>query len=162
VGAGTGKAISALHLNSDVMPDDFRAEGLIQAFSEIGVSGKRILIPRAEKAREILPSRLSELGAEVSLVTTYVTLAPKINSEILEILEHEIIDVLTFTSSSTVKNFFHLLSDDLRNQILDQAKVACIGPITARTAKAFGLEVTVQPDKFTIPSLVSAIEDFFK
>jgi uroporphyrinogen III methyltransferase/synthase len=55
-----------------------------------------------------------------------------------------------------------LLSDDLRNQILDQAKVACIGPITARTAKAFGLEVTVQPDKFTIPSLVSAIEDFFK
>jgi len=162
VGAGTGKAISDLHLTSDVMPDDFRAEGLMQAFSEIGVSGKRILIPRAEKAREILPSRLSELGAEVSLVTTYVTLAPKIKPEILAILEQEIIDVLTFTSSSTVKNFFYLLSDDLRNKIIGQAKVACIGPVTAGTAEAFGLEVTVQPDTFTIPSMVSAIEDLFK
>ncbi|OPL17327.1 MAG: HemD protein [delta proteobacterium ML8_D] len=162
VGTGTGKAISDLHLNVDVMPDDFRAEGLIQAFSEIGVSGKRILIPRAEKAREILPGRLSELGAEVSLVATYVTMAPKLKPEILEILEQENIDILTFTSSLTVKNFFYLLSDDLRNKIIGQAKVACIGPVTAGTAEAFGLEVTVQPDKFTIPSLVSAIEDLFK
>jgi uroporphyrinogen III methyltransferase/synthase len=162
VGAGTAKAISALHLNSDIMPDNFRAEGLIDAFSHIDISGKRILIPRAEKAREILPRRLSELGAEVTLVPTYRTLAPDLKPEVVEILEQETIDVLTFTSSSTVKNFFQLLPDDLRNQILEQAKVACIGPITARTAENFGLKVTVQPDKFTIPSLVSAIEDLFK
>ena len=162
VGAGTAKAISALHLTSDIMPDNFRAEGLIEAFSQIDISGRRILIPRAEKAREVLPSRLSELGADVTLVPTYVTLAPDLKPEVLEILEQETIDVLTFTSSSTVKNFFQLLPDDLRNRILEQAKVACIGPITARTAEDFGLKVTVQPDKFTIPSLVSAIEDFFK
>ncbi|RPI52062.1 MAG: uroporphyrinogen-III synthase, partial [Deltaproteobacteria bacterium] len=162
VGTGTAKAISALHLTSDIMPNDFRAEGLIDAFSQIDISGKRILIPRAEKAREILPSRLSELGADVTLVPAYVTLAPDLKPEVLEMLEQETIDVLTFTSSSTVKNFFQLLPDDLRNRILEQAKVACIGPITARTAEDFGLKVTVQPDKFTIPSLVSAIEDLFK
>jgi len=158
VGAGTAKAISALHLSSDIMPDDFRAEGLIEAFSQIGVSGKRILIPRAEKAREILPKRLSELGAEVTLVPAYRTLAPDLGPEVLEILGQETIDVLTFTSSSTVKNFFRLLPDDLRNRIIEQAKVACIGPITARTAEDFGLKVTVQPDEFTIPALVSSIE----
>ncbi|HDH98258.1 MAG TPA: uroporphyrinogen-III C-methyltransferase [Deltaproteobacteria bacterium] len=162
VGAGTAKAISALHLTSDIMPDNFRAEGLLDAFSQIDISGKRILIPRAEKAREILPSRLSELGAEVTLVPTYRTLAPDLKPEVLEVLEQETIDVLTFTSSSTVKNFFQLLPDDLCNRILKQAKVACIGPVTARTAKDFGLKVTVQPDRFTIPSLVSAIEDQFK
>ncbi|MCD6197417.1 MAG: uroporphyrinogen-III synthase, partial [Deltaproteobacteria bacterium] len=162
VGAGTAKAISALHLTSDIMPDNFRAEGLIDAFSQIDISGKRILIPRAEKAREILPSRLSELGAEITLVPTYRTLAPDLKPEVLEVLEQETIDVLTFTSSSTVKNFFQLLPDDLRNRILKQAKVACIGPVTARTAEDFGLKVTVQPDRFTIPSLVSAIEDQFK
>ena len=115
-----------------------------------------------QNAREVLPSRLSELGAEVTLVPAYMTLAPDLKPEVLEILEQEIIDVLTFTSSSTVKNFFQLLPDDLSNRILKQAKVACIGPITARTAEDFGLKVTVQPDKFTIPALVSAIEDLFK
>ncbi len=158
VGADTAKAVSALHLTSDIIPDNFRAEGLIKAFSETGVSGKRILIPRAEKAREILPKRLTELGAEVTLIPAYRTLAPDLNPEILETLEQETIDVLTFTSSSTVKNFFQLLPDDLRNRIIEQAKVACIGPITARTAEDFGLKVTVQPDEFTIPALVSSIE----
>jgi uroporphyrinogen III methyltransferase/synthase len=162
VGAGTAKAVSALHLTSDIMPGNFRAEGLIEAFSEIGVSGKRILIPRAEKAREILPGRLSELGADVTLVPAYRTLAPDLNPEVLETLEQETIDVLTFTSSSTVKNFFQLLPDDLRNRIFEQAKVACIGPVTARTAEDLGLKVTVQPDEFTIPSLVSVIEGLFK
>lgn len=162
VGAGTAKAVSALHLTSDIMPDNFRAEGLIEAFSQIGVSGKRILIPRAEKAREILPGRLSELGADVTVVPAYRTLAPELDPETLEILGQETIDVLTFTSSSTVKNFFRLLPDYLRKRILEKAKVACIGPITARTAEDYGLKVTVQPDEFTISSLVAAIEKLFE
>jgi uroporphyrinogen III methyltransferase/synthase len=144
------------------MPDDFRAEGLIDAFSKINITGKRILIPRAEKAREILPDRLSELGADITVVPVYRTLAPELNPETVEILKNESIEVLTFTSSSTVKNFFRLFPDDLRNRILARAQVACIGPITARTAEDFGLQVAVQPDQFTIPSLVSAIEKLFK
>ena len=158
VGPGTAKAISALHLTADLVPKDFQAEGLIEAFSQIGVSGRHILIPRAEKAREILPKRLSELGAEVVLAPAYRTLAPELRPECLETLRREPIDLLTFTSSSTVKNLFRLLPDDLRGTMLERAKVACIGPITARTAESLGLKVTIQPDKSTIPALVSAIE----
>ena len=160
VGSSTADAVSALHLTVDLVPENFRAEGLIEAFSRVGVFGKRILIPRAEKAREILPKGLSELGAEVTVVSSYRTTAPDLRPEILEILEEETIDVLTFTSSSTVKNFFRLIPDDLRSRIIDHAEVACIGPITSKTAEDFGLKVAIEPEKFTIPSLVSAIQTY--
>ncbi|NIA08763.1 MAG: hypothetical protein GWP10_03085 [Nitrospiraceae bacterium] len=158
VGPGSAKAISALHLNTDLIPKNFQAEGLIEAFSQIGISGKHILIPRAEVAREILPKSLSELGAEVVLAPAYRTLAPELRPECLETLGKGPLDLLTFTSPSTVKNFFHLFPDNLRETVLEQAKVACIGPITARTAEGLGLNVTIEPDKSTIPALVSAIE----
>ncbi len=161
VGPGTAKAISALHLTADLVPKAFQAEGLIEAFSQIGVSGRHILIPRAEKAREILPRRLSELGAEVVLAPAYRTLAPELSPECLEALGEMPVDVLTFTSSSSVKNFFYLFSRDLRERVLEQAKVACIGPITARTAEDLGLKVTIQPNESTIPALASAIEAYY-
>ncbi len=161
VGASTAQALREYYLEPDLVPEDFRAEGLLDAFRRIGVTKRRILIPRAMKAREILPQGLKELGAEVQVATTYETRTPELDPGISERLGNEDLDVVTFTSSSTVKNLFRLLPENILNKIFATAKVACIGPITAKTAESFGLTVHIMPEEYTIPALVRAIEDHF-
>jgi uroporphyrinogen III methyltransferase/synthase len=161
VGSATAKGVSAFHLGVDLVPEDFRAEGLLDAFRSIGVSGRRILIPRAEKAREVLPRGLTAEGALVEVVTAYQTCTPEVDPEILKTLEREAVDCVTFTSSSTVMNFCSLLSQESRDKVLRKAAVACIGPVTADTARKSGMEVAIMPEESTIPSLVSAIESHY-
>jgi len=161
VGASTAKELKKHHIRVDAIPDDFRAEGLIRLFSKMNMQGARVLIPRAVKAREILPQALEQMGAAVLVAPTYETVAPQVAPQTLELLEEEIIDVVTFTSSSTVSNFFKAVPPHLIKKVLSTAKVACIGPVTAETARQKGLEVNVVPDESTIPSLVSAIEKSF-
>ncbi len=161
VGASTGKALKKHHINVDIVPEDFRAEGLLDAFSKIDLSNAKVLIPRAVVAREILPKGLSEMGAEVLVAPCYETVPPEVAPQTLELLEEEDIDVVTFTSSSTVKNFFKTIPENIIKKIISKAKIACIGPVTAKMAEKMGLKCDIMPKMSTIPSLVEAIEEDF-
>lgn len=157
IGPATARALERLLLRVDYMPSEFRAEGVIAGMEADGVRGKRVLIPRAAVAREILPQRLAEAGAEVEVVPVYKTVPETHGSDaIREMLYNREVDIVTFTSSSTVKSFVSLFDGDLSDAMRDVA-VACIGPITAETARGLGVKVDVVAAEYTVPGLVRAI-----
>jgi len=162
VGSSTASELEKLHLRVDLIPKDYQGEGLLEAFSKVDLKDKGILIPRAQKARAVLPDGLTRMGARVRVVTAYVNTIPDIDEEVIEKITEKPIDIATFTSSSTVKNFFKLLGADRAKDILSQAKIACIGPITAKTIEDLGLKVDIMPDEATIPSLIKEIESYFE
>jgi len=149
----------------DLVPDEYRAEAVVASFKKWDTEGVRILIPRAAKAREVLPEQLRKMGARVEVVDAYKTISPQKNTaEIQEMLEKGSIDMVTFTSSSTVTNFVEMFNsrEDLAHKWMKQVSVACIGPITADTAGEQGFSVDLMPADYTIEALTSAITDFFK
>ena len=146
------------------MPADFRAEGLVAALSSHDLTGARVLLARAAGARSVLPERLRALGASVDDVATYEAVPPA-DADVeglLEALRTDGVQALTFTSSSTVRNFMALIGTAgvtlLRERI---PTIACIGPITAQTAREHGLPVHVQPDVYTVEALCDALVDHF-
>ncbi|HMK64299.1 MAG TPA: uroporphyrinogen-III C-methyltransferase, partial [Thermodesulfobacteriota bacterium] len=162
IGPATAEALSRYHLRADLIPEKFQAEELLEALSEIPLTAKKILIPRAAQARDILPEGLRRMGAEVSVVSAYQTLPAETEKEALEqSLSQGEIDGLTFTSSSTVIQFLALFSRQKILSLLKNVTVACIGPITAKTARDNGLFVSVVAEEYTIPGLVRAIENYY-
>lgn len=164
IGPRTAQELGTYGLTPDVVPTEFQAEGVIAALAHIGIRGSRILIPRAEVAREILPQQLRELGAIVDVIPVYRTIAPAVDvASLPEQFRDGQVAAVTFTSSSTVHNFVELLGGrDAVRPLLAGAVVACIGPITACTAKEYGLTVTVMPTENTVPALAEAIVKHFK
>jgi uroporphyrinogen III methyltransferase/synthase len=149
-------------LNTDIVPETYRAESVIEAFEAENLRGRNILVPRALDARPILPETLRKMGARVDEVPAYQTLAVADKArDLIDALKNGKVDVVTFTSSSTVRNFMALLPEAEARQLLDGVTVASIGPITSDTASSFGLEVHVSADAYTIPGLCDAIVDFF-
>jgi len=144
------------------VPKEFIAESILDGFKKARMEGKRILLARAKKARDVLPKGLRKMGAEVDVVEVYRTVRPKGGSKRMnKLLTEGKIDVITFTSSSTVGHFADLLKkEDLKNLVKGIA-IACIGPVTARTAKERGLKVQIQPKQYTIPALTRAIAEYF-
>ncbi len=160
IGPRTAQELSAYGLRADLVPSDYQAEGVIDAMKTAGVAGQRVLIPRAAVAREILPEQLRAMGAEVRVVTAYRTVLPSVEADHLmkDELRRQAIHVITFTSSSTVRNFRRLFdSREEMTKLIGDAVVACIGPITAKTAAEQGVPVTITAAKSTIPALVQAI-----
>ena len=130
---------------------------------EHSVREKRFLMPRAMAAREILPEKLREWGAQVDVVPAYQTVLPEQDAEkIRTLLSNCEIDCLTFTSSSTVSNFFALIANEDLQRCADRMAVACIGPVTAQTAEKFGLKTSIMPSEYTIRGLVDSIVSFFE
>ncbi len=159
IGPATAQALAEFHLRPDLVPERYQAEYLLEVLSGLSLSGQKVLIPRAEQAREVLPEGLRNMGAEVRVVSAYKTLPAQGEKEPLEEkLSREEIDCLTFTSSSTVINFLALFPRQKILPLLKNVAIACIGPITARTARDNGLQVTVVAEEYTIPGLVQAIE----
>ena len=160
IGPATAGALEAVGLSVDVVPEEFRAEALIEAIKDGSLAGKRVLIPRAKVAREVLPERLREAGAEVVVPPAYETVP---SSEGKEALARELaagsIDCVTFTASSTVENFVGAFGAEESARLLGGARVVCIGPITADTARGFGLGVDAEAREYTIPGLVEAVVD---
>ena len=159
IGPRTAEALGAYGLRADLVPAEYQAEGLIEAMKAAGVKGQRVLIPRAAVAREVLPEQLRELGADVQVVTAYRTVLPEVETDrVKDLLQKQALHVLTFASSSTVRNFCGLFSgrEEMR-RLTTGVVVACIGPITAKTAAEEGLPVTVTAAENTIPALVEAI-----
>jgi uroporphyrinogen III methyltransferase/synthase len=158
IGPATAGALEEVGLRVDVVPEEFRAEALIGAIKDGSLAGKRVLIPRAKIAREVLPEKLREAGAEVLVPPAYETVPSSEGREALaRDLEAGSIDCVTFTASSTVTNFVAAFGAEEAVRLLSRARVACIGPITASTARENGLEVHAEADEYTIPGLVSAV-----
>ncbi|MFC1830071.1 uroporphyrinogen-III C-methyltransferase [Thermodesulfobacteriota bacterium] len=158
IGPATEKRLFDFGLKSDIVPESFRAESVVEAFKAENVTDKRILLPRAAEARAILPEELTKMGALVDEVTAYRTEAVHENRELLlSELEEGAIDIITFTSSSTVTNFKALVPADRFENLMRDVTVASIGPITAETAEKLGFEVHITAESFTIPGLCQAI-----
>ena len=119
---------------------------------------RKILLPRAKDARPILPVELNKMGARVDEVIAYQTIRDNSGADLLvQRLADQTVDMVTFTSSSTVQNFKSLLPEDRFRHLIDNVTIACIGPVTAETAAKHGFEVHITADPYTIPGLCEAI-----
>jgi uroporphyrinogen III methyltransferase/synthase len=159
IGPRTREEAARWGVGADLVPQDFQAEGILEAMDRIGVKGQRILIPRAKVAREILPDQLEAMGAMVRVVQAYQAIPPAVEiAPIRDRLRNREIHYLTFTSSSTVRNFCKLFDNRQELQELTRdITVAVIGPITAQTVQEEGLSVDVVALENTVPALVDAI-----
>ena len=153
IGSSTRAAVEALHLRVDVTPEEYVAESLLESLAGESLKSKRILLPRAAVARDLVPVTLRERGAVVDAVEAYRTILP-VDAAVRakEALLHKP-DWITFTSSSTVKNLLAVTG----RETLAGIKVASIGPVTSATAREAGLTVDVEADPHTIEGLVAAI-----
>ncbi|ARK31619.1 uroporphyrinogen-III synthase [Halalkalibacter krulwichiae] len=155
VGTKTNEVLKHYHLEADLIPEDFVAEGLIQALAGQIKRGDRILIARGNLGRKILVEQLTELGAYVHDLPVYETVVPEdAQDELISVLNTRQVDYVTFTSSSTVDHFSEIVRG---SQCKTDFKVACIGPIATRTAMKNGLTVDLTPHTYTIDHLVEQI-----
>jgi uroporphyrinogen III methyltransferase / synthase len=158
IGPQTAAALQEYALKVDLVPDDYRAEGLAAELAKIELAGKRVLLPRAAGARAVLPEALKAQGALVEEVMAYRSVAAsQIDDETAELVRSGAVDLVTFTSSSTVHNFATFLGDHLKTFVQRGAAVGCIGPITAATARQYGMNVVLQPVQYTVAGLVESI-----
>ena len=164
IGPATAGALRRRGIRPDAIPVRYQAEGLLDALGKDGLQGGRVLIPRAEMARDLLPDTLRKLGARVNVAVTYRTVRAEADVDGLRrLLEEGRVDAVTFTSSSTVRNFTALFDPEEATRRLDAAGVvvACIGPITAETAREIGYSVDLQAEEFTVPRLAAALARHF-
>ncbi len=162
IGPATAAACEAAGLSVAAVPGEFVAEGVVKFFETQNVKGQGVTILRAAEAREILPDALRQMGARVTVAAIYRTVQPVADGEKLaKALVAGEIDLLTFTSSSTVKNFVELVGKETVSRLPASVKVASIGPITSDAARAAGFRVNIEPPDFHIPSFLKAIETHF-
>jgi uroporphyrinogen III methyltransferase / synthase len=163
IGPATAKAIQSTGAQVDVIATDSTAEGALKTIIEYAggedkICGLRILIPRARVAREVLPDELTKLGAHVDAVEAYQTIKPAVDRDnLVAMFSAGRIDAITFTSSSTIKNFAAIVGMDDLSTLLHRVAVACIGPITAQTAAEHGLTTVIQPEAYNATALVEAL-----
>ena len=162
IGPVTKERLGDFGIISDILPETFRAESVVKAFSHTNIQGKNVLLPRAKKARTILPEELTKMGANVDEITAYETVLDSDHKNTLTtLLKENQIDAVTFTSSSTVSNFMSLLDPDEAPQLLKAVTIASIGPITSDTARSLGLAPAIEADPYTIAGLVDSLVAHF-
>lgn len=158
VGPKTAEALQSRGLTVNVLPLQYTAEGLLDSLQGKLKAGEKALLPRADIAREILPRQLREHGLEVTEVDTYETVMDTGNrDEVVELLENQAIHVITFTSSSTVRNFVEALREHDLTRLLAGVRIVCIGPITAKTAEELGLSVHAVAKHSHVEGLIEAL-----
>ncbi len=163
VGQKTADYIREMGIKVDLVPEKFRAEGLVEAFggSEL-IKGLKILLPRAEVAREVFPQKMRELGAEVDVITTYRAVKPSTHAKRLKrFLTEGKITVATFTSGANFNNFCEMIGDDAL-ELLKDVVIAAIGPVTKKAIEKKGLTVKIMPEEATMEALVEEIIRYFK
>lgn len=173
IGTKTAAEIKKYGIKVDLMPDEFNAEGLIEVFTppnpplgkggnEGGVgfkplTGMKFLLPRAEKAREIFPEKVRELGGEIDVPVTYRAIKPEIHGKRLKrFLKEGRISIATFTSAATFNNFREIIGEDA-DELLRDVAIAVIGPVTAKAIEKAGLKVHIMPKQATIEAMVGEI-----
>lgn len=156
IGPATAAALEQYGLKVDYVPSEYVAEAVAKSFPG-KIDGRRVLLVRAKEAREALPEMLTERGADVEIAVAYETIMEDSDAQpIRRMIEDNEIDAVTFTSSSTVKNFVSLIGD---TKLPESVTIACIGPITAETARELGLEPDIIAEEYTIDGLVMALEE---
>jgi uroporphyrinogen III methyltransferase/synthase len=158
IGPATAERLERAGLRVDVVPEEYRAEALIEALGAHPLAGERVLIPRAKVAREVLPEKLREAGAEIVVPPAYESVPSSEGKEELSLrLQSGEIDCVTFTASSTVENFVGAFGAEEAARLFSDTRVACIGPITADTARKHGVRVDAEAKEYTIPGLIEAV-----
>ncbi|MDD5722190.1 MAG: uroporphyrinogen-III C-methyltransferase [Syntrophales bacterium] len=158
IGPATRACVEAYHIPVDLVPDQYLSEGVVEAFGSWDIAGQNILLPRAEIAGDVIPEGLSAMGAHVDVAAAYRTVSPGGDGkDILELMESGRVDVLTFTSPSTVDNFIDIIGGS-GAVIPDRVRIACIGPVTERACRKHCLHVDIMQGPYSIPGLVEAIE----
>ena len=160
IGPATARAVEALEICVDLVPEEFVSEGVVKAFSELDLQGCSVLLPRAQEARDVIPEGLAGMGATVDVATVYRTIGTDRDpSELIKLFKEGAISALIFTSASTVVNFLKIMGTDL--QLPSQVKVATIGPVTTAAAIKAGLPVHIRQRRSSIPELVDALTAAF-
>lgn len=164
IGPKTAERVASLGIKIDLTPSEYKAEGIIEALGDEGIRGKRFLLPRALVAREILPEEIKRKGGRIDVVPVYKTVRPEGEDaeKVRKLLKEKAIDLVTFTSSSTVLNFSEIFGKEQVVELLDGIPVGCIGPITAGTARKLGLPVSFIPKEYTIEAFVEEAIRFFQ
>jgi uroporphyrinogen III methyltransferase / synthase len=163
IGPETAEALRRGGIEPDLVPAEYRAEGLVEALMPRLAPGDAVLLVRATEARERLPQDLEAQGIRVTIAPAYRTRFPRDGAaEMVALLESRRIDVVTFTSSSTVRGFLGLVGPTEARRLLTGVVVAAIGPVTAETATEHGLHVNVMPHEYTVPALADALADHFE
>ena len=162
IGPATADALREHGVRVDVVPAEYRAEGLVARLRPVLGMADRVLLPRAAQTRDVLVTELRALGAQVTEVPAYATRKVEGGAaRLAETLAAGAVDAVTFTSSSTARNFAEGFTEDERRAWRGRVAVASIGPITAATAAEYGLTTDIMPIEYTIPALARAIADYF-
>ena len=162
IGPATADALAEHGVRVEAVPAEYRAEGLVERLRAVVGPADRVLLPRAKDTRDILVVELRRLGVSVTEVPAYQT--RRVEDGVVrlrEALASGNVDAVTFTSSSTARNFAEQFSEDERSAWRGKTAVASIGPITAATAAEYGLATDVMPTEYTIPALARALADYF-
>jgi uroporphyrinogen III methyltransferase/synthase len=163
IGPATAEALAERGVRAEAVPGEYRAEGLVERLRPELAPGDGVLLPRAARTRDVLVRELASLGARVVEVPAYETRrVTDASARVREALAAGRVDVVTFTSSSTVRHFAEMFGDDERRRWFPSLTVASIGPITAATAGEYGLRTAIMPSDYTIPALARAIEAHFE
>jgi len=162
IGPETAEALRRRGVRPEIVPTEYRAEGLVAMLGPRVRPGSEVLLVRAAEARDVLPRELAVRGARVSVAPAYRTVTETDGArQIVALLEARRVDVVTFTSSSTVRGLVALLPPDSIHRLLDGVVLAAIGPITAATLAEHGLSAAVAPREYTVAALASAIAQHF-
>ena len=167
VGPTTAKRLAHYGLEADLVPSEHHSEGVAEALrAATNLSGKRILLPRSEIASKRLPRELEKSGAKVISIAAYRTvsetdLGKTSGHDVYRMLLNKSIDVVTFTSASTVQNFVKSLGAEQTSDLLAATLVASIGPVTADAAKQLDIQTSIMPSVYTVPALVQEIVNHF-
>ena len=166
IGIKTEEELLKYDNKSDLIPDKFTAEGLLESFKSIDIKGKKIALPRTLSARTVLPEGLEDYGATVTIAEAYTSGIPHDKTSILDLGDKIInkeIDIITFTSPLTVSNLFDVLKEDDSNKfdlILERLKsdiiIASIGPITGNKLNQYNLQA-IEPDKYTVKDMIDIL-----
>jgi uroporphyrinogen III methyltransferase / synthase len=156
IGPATALQVKKMGIKIELIPESYVSESILQSFAKIKMQGQKVLIPRAAQARDVLPEGLKKMGAVVDVVTAYATVnSGQKKEKLIELIRDKLVDVITFTSSSTVTNFLEIMGTDY--SLPSRIKIACIGPITAATARKAGFKVDIQQEEYTMQGLVKAL-----
>jgi uroporphyrinogen-III synthase len=162
VGKKTAAALKAYGVSPAVVPDEFVAEGVIEALKPLVKPRDRILLVKGNLARPVLRDALINMGADVTDLIAYETSMNESGKEqLLYLLRERKLDVITFTSSSTVQSFMRMMEGEDIASLLSGCVIACIGPITKETAEKAGLSVHICPDQYTIDDMIKEMEQYF-
>ncbi|HON22165.1 MAG TPA: uroporphyrinogen-III C-methyltransferase [Syntrophales bacterium] len=160
IGPATAGLLAQAGIKADLVPAEYISEGVVRAFADHDIRGKKILLPRAAAARDVIPAGLAALGAQVDVVTVYRTVAAdRRPEELIALIAAGKVDVITFTSPSTVTNFLAIMGPAF--SLPATVKIAAIGPVTAAALQKAGLAVDILQKTYTIPGLVAGLRNHF-